>query len=34
MVVDNLEKQGLIRRQREREDRRMVTIQLTPRARG
>ena len=30
MVVDNLEKHGLVRRTRSREDRRMVSIQLTP----
>lgn len=30
LVLDNLEKQGLVRRQRESEDRRRVTIHLTP----
>ncbi len=30
LVLDNLEKQSLIRRMRESEDRRMVTIHLTP----
>jgi MarR family 2-MHQ and catechol resistance regulon transcriptional repressor len=29
MVIDNLEKQGLVRRQRENEDRRVVTVHLT-----
>ncbi len=30
LVVDNLEKQGLVRRQRDLEDRRVVTVSLTP----
>jgi MarR family 2-MHQ and catechol resistance regulon transcriptional repressor len=29
MVVDNLERQGLVRRERDREDRRFVTVHLT-----
>lgn len=31
LVVDNLEKHGWVRRERQKEDRRMVTIRLTPR---
>lgn len=30
LVLDNLEKQGLVRRERESEDRRLVTVHLTP----
>ena len=30
MVIDNLEKHGLVQRQRNTEDRRMVTVNLTP----
>ncbi len=30
LVLDNLEKRGLVRREREREDRRLVTVHLTP----
>ncbi len=30
LVLDNLEKRGLVRREREREDRRVVTLHLTP----
>jgi MarR family 2-MHQ and catechol resistance regulon transcriptional repressor len=30
MVLDNLEKHGLVRRDRQAEDRRMVTVSLTP----
>ncbi|HZY88019.1 MAG TPA: MarR family transcriptional regulator [Gemmataceae bacterium] len=30
LVVDNLEKRGLVRRQREAEDRRFITVHLTP----
>ncbi len=30
MVVDNLEKRGLVRRERDREDRRYITVSLTP----
>jgi MarR family transcriptional regulator, 2-MHQ and catechol-resistance regulon repressor len=31
LIVDNLEKHGWVRRERQRKDRRMVTIRLTPR---
>lgn len=31
LVVDNLEKQGLVRRQRDENDRRVVMVELTPR---
>lgn len=30
LVIDNLEKQGLVKRQRDTEDRRMVMVSLTP----
>ncbi|HTZ74375.1 MAG TPA: MarR family transcriptional regulator [Candidatus Aquilonibacter sp.] len=30
VVIDNLEKRGLVRRQRQKADRRMVVVQLTP----
>jgi MarR family transcriptional regulator, 2-MHQ and catechol-resistance regulon repressor len=30
LVVDNLEKRGLVRRQREAQDRRFITVHLTP----
>ena len=30
VVIDNLEKSGLVRRQRQKSDRRMVVVQLTP----
>lgn len=33
MVVDNLEKRGLVKRQRETEDRRFITIHLTEKGR-
>lgn len=33
VVVDNLEKQGLVRRERQADDRRMVEIHLTPKGR-
>lgn len=33
LVVDNLEKHGWVRRQRQKEDRRMIRIHLTPRGR-
>lgn len=32
-VVDNLEKRGLVRRERDQQDRRFVTVHLTPRGR-
>lgn len=34
LVIDNLEKQGFVRRARESQDRRMVTIHLTPQGRS
>jgi len=33
LIVDNLERQGFVRRERQKNDRRMVTIHLTPRGR-
>jgi MarR family transcriptional regulator, 2-MHQ and catechol-resistance regulon repressor len=33
LVVDNLEKQGWVRRERQKDDRRMIRIHLTPRGR-
>jgi MarR family transcriptional regulator, 2-MHQ and catechol-resistance regulon repressor len=30
IVIDNLEKRGLVRRERQKQDRRMVTVSLTP----
>ncbi|MGH9773702.1 MAG: MarR family winged helix-turn-helix transcriptional regulator [Candidatus Acidiferrales bacterium] len=33
LVVDNLEKLGLVRRERRRDDRRMITVRLTPHGR-
>ncbi len=34
MVIDNLEKRGLARRQRGERDRRFITVHLTPKGRG
>jgi len=33
MVIDNLEKQGLVRRERDRQDRRFITVHLTEKGR-
>lgn len=33
VVVDNLEKRGLVRRERQKKDRRMITVHLTPEGR-
>ncbi len=33
MVVDNLEKRGWVRRERQKDDRRMITVRLTPEGR-